>query len=206
MAFLFPRPSISVLALIFVGLGSFLLDQSSKQLAHTELLVWQDENNIDLYQGKLSQLFSWGERRSGDDYFAFNLHYSRNKGAAFSMLSDMPDAYRDPFFYLITIIATVMIAFYLKGTLPHQQFSRYGLVMILSGAWGNCTDRFFRGYVVDFLDAEWQILGWRHDFAIFNVADVAINIGVACLLVDMLREWRLERQKKKASEKTIEAV
>ena len=65
--------------------------------------------------------------------------------------------------------------------------TRFGLIMILSGAIGNFIDRLRWGYVVDFIDVEWRVLGWQHDFAIFNVADVAINIGVICYILDIMR-------------------
>ena len=64
------------------------------------------------------------------------------------------------------------------------------MVLILSGALGNFLDRLTLGYVIDFIDVEWQILGWRHDFAVFNVADIAINIGVLFFIADIVREWR----------------
>ena len=55
--------------------------------------------------------------------------------------------------------------------------------MILGGAAGNLVDRARQGYVVDFVDAYWK--GWH--FWAFNVADAAINVGVALLVIDLFR-------------------
>jgi len=58
-----------------------------------------------------------------------------------------------------------------------------GLALIIGGAAGNLVDRARQGYVVDFVDAYWH--GWH--FWAFNVADAAITVGVAVLILDLLR-------------------
>lgn len=171
------------IALVLVFLGSVTLDQVSKVQMHSELLEWENERDTDQYLGKREELFVLGSRDA--TYVAFGWQYSRNKGAAFSMFSTLDDFYRVPMFHAITMLAIVLIYFYLRSTPVHHVLTRYGLVMVLSGALGNFIDRIIRGYVVDFIDVEWRVFGWRHDFAIFNVADVAINIGVICLLLDI---------------------
>ena len=62
-------------------------------------------------------------------------------------------------------------------------WARAGLALILGGAAGNLLDRARQGYVVDFVDAYWR--GWH--FWAFNVADAAITVGVAILILDLLR-------------------
>ena len=64
-----------------------------------------------------------------------------------------------------------------------HRWARAGLALILGGAAGNLLDRARQGYVVDFVDVYWR--GWH--FWAFNVADAAITVGVAILIVDLLR-------------------
>ncbi|MGE0174836.1 MAG: signal peptidase II [Oligoflexales bacterium] len=173
------------LALVFVG--AVALDQVTKAHAQKSLLVYSDPTNLDFFQGKSYPVGSVG-KDSPDTSFWVNLkwQYSRNRGAAFSMLSELRDSVRVPFFYGVTVLAVIVIAFYLRSTPFHHHFTRVGLIMILSGAVGNFLDRLQHGYVIDFVDVDWNILGWQHDFAIFNVADVCINVGLIFILLDML--------------------
>jgi signal peptidase II len=195
------------LALVFIGVVG--LDQVSKIHAHSSLLVWEDPQDADLYRGGRSPVFAVGQKYAEPGavpfFFQMQFQYSRNRGAAFSMLSDLPDKVRVPFFYAVTAIAVVLIGFYLRSTPAVHHLTRLGLVMILSGAIGNFLDRLTRGYVVDFIDTEWNILGWQHNFAIFNVADVAINIGVAMLLIEMLFQWIKERRHLRQTGATVAA-
>ena len=63
-----------------------------------------------------------------------------------------------------------------------ERLARFGLSLILGGAFGNLIDRAFAGHVVDFVDIYW---GSSHFWA-FNVADAAITIGAALVLLDMI--------------------
>jgi signal peptidase II len=64
----------------------------------------------------------------------------------------------------------------------HQLVARLGLALIIGGAAGNLLDRIVAGSVVDFVDVYWQ----THHFWAFNVADSAITVGVAIMILDML--------------------
>jgi signal peptidase II len=66
-----------------------------------------------------------------------------------------------------------------RGTSP---FLAGGLALVLGGALGNAIDRIRLGYVVDFIHFHWD----RAYFPAFNVADSAITVGAACLLLDAL--------------------
>jgi signal peptidase II len=184
--------------LILVSLVS--LDQYSKRQVQENMIFYQDGEDIDLYQGKKDVVFTLGERKSRPSfeeyYFGLNLHYSRNKGAAFTMFSKMPDHLRIPFFNTLTVVAVVVIFILFMRSKARSWCLRLGL----SGAIGNFLDRLLLGYVIDFIDVEWHFFGWKHDFAVFNVADVAINVGVGLFVIDILREWREEvRNEKNAS-------
>jgi signal peptidase II len=66
------------------------------------------------------------------------------------------------------------------GAIWGPRFTRWeqvGYGLILSGAFGNGIDRFAFGHVIDFIDIK------LINFAIFNVADVFINVGIVCLLI-----------------------
>ncbi len=182
------------LALGMVFLAALAMDQISKEHVQQTMIVWENPENTSQYRGARKDVFELGsmevEPGRNPTHVALNWQYSRNKGAAFSMLANLPDNVRVPFFFIITILAVLMIAYYLKITPLNQALARYGLALILSGAIGNFVDRLRHGYVVDFIAVEWDIFGWQHDFAIFNVADICINIGVACLLIDMLMQAR----------------
>lgn len=184
----------AVLALAFLAVVG--LDQVSKTHAQNTLLIYEDPQNIDIFQGGRVSIGSLGSDTVKPNetplYVGLKLSYSRNRGAAFSMLADLDDQYRIPFFYAVTLIAVILISFYLRSTPLHHYFTRFGLVMILGGAIGNFIDRLHYGYVVDFVDVDWNLFGWKHDFAIFNIADIAINVGVIFLILDMI----IHREKK----------
>jgi signal peptidase II len=191
-----------LIAVLMIFFGAVILDQVSKLHAQRDLVRWQDETNIRQYTGKSIPLGSVGTPRDPGPtnfYIGTALTYSRNTGAAFSMLADLDDRIRVPFFYAVTVIAVIAIFFFYRSTPSEHAFTRYGLVMIMAGAIGNFLDRVRWGYVVDFFDVHWDILGWRHDFAIFNVADVCINIGVIAYLIDAIRLWLKERREKSSA-------
>ncbi|AFZ22581.1 signal peptidase II [Cylindrospermum stagnale PCC 7417] len=102
----------------------------------------------------------------------FHFTYVTNTGAAFSLLSGKVEWLR----WLSLGVSLVLIAIAAFGpTLSLWDQLGYGL--ILGGAIGNGIDRFVLGYVVDFLD--FRLI----NFAVFNVADSFISIGIVCLLI-----------------------
>jgi signal peptidase II len=120
----------------------------------------------------------------------FSITYLRNRGAAFSFLSDA--SWRLPFFLIATVIAVIAILVAFKKLRDDQRFAAVSLTMILAGAVGNLIDRVRMGEVIDFLDVYWK----SHHWPAFNVADSAICVGVAMLALDMFRE---EKRLKKES-------
>jgi len=121
----------------------------------------------------------------------FSLTYLRNRGAAFSFLSDA--SWRLPFFLIATVIAVIAILVAFKKLRDDQRFAAVSLTLILAGAVGNLIDRVRLGEVIDFLDVYWR----NHHWPAFNVADSAICVGVALLAFDMFKEER--RLKKESS-------
>lgn len=102
----------------------------------------------------------------------FDLSYVENRGASFGMLSGMR--------WLLSVIS-VGVALALGAWLGRltRPFAATGVAFIIGGALGNLYDRLAYGYVVDFLDFSGLHFPW-----VFNVADMAINVGIAFLLLD----------------------
>ncbi|WP_416401806.1 signal peptidase II [Alicycliphilus denitrificans] len=131
-----------------------------------------------------------GYYRLGDATYVtsfFNIVRAHNTGAAFSFLADAGGWQR----WLFTGIAVATAAFILWQLRAHpgQRLFCFALSSILGGAIGNVVDRLQHGYVVDFLD--FHLRGWH--FPAFNVADTAITVGAACLILDELLRVRRER-------------
>ena len=117
----------------------------------------------------------------------FNLVRVHNSGAAFSFLAGA-SGWQRWFFTGIGIGAALLIVWLLKSHAGQKLFS-LALACILGGAIGNVIDRVMYGYVVDFLD--FHYLGWH--FPAFNIADSAITVGAACLVLDELLRVRRAR-------------
>jgi signal peptidase II len=112
----------------------------------------------------------------------FDLTRVHNTGTAFGFMNATDFPFKTVILACIAIGALAALAMY-AATLPgHQWLARIGLALILGGAAGNLIDRIAAGYVVDFVDLYWS--GWH--FWAFNVADAAITVGVAFMILDLL--------------------
>jgi signal peptidase II len=112
---------------------------------------------------------------------------AHNSGAAFSFLAGA-SGWQRWFFTVIGVLAAGLILWLLKSHAGQRLFA-FSMACILGGAIGNVIDRVRFGYVVDFLDFHWH--GWH--FPAFNVADSAITVGAACLILDELLRVRRGR-------------
>jgi signal peptidase II len=105
-----------------------------------------------------------------------------NTGAAFGMLDLVDFPFKTVVMTLVATAALAGLALY-AGSLPvEQRLSRIGLAFVIGGAGGNLIDRIVTGYVLDFVDVYWR--DWH--FWAFNVADAAITVGVAMMILDLL--------------------
>lgn len=121
----------------------------------------------------------------------FNIVRAHNTGAAFSFLAGA-SGWQRWFFVGLGIAASLFIVWMLRRH-PEQTLFCFAVSMILGGALGNVIDRLLHGYVVDFLDFHFQFLSPLFPgghFPSFNVADSAITVGAACLILDELRRVR----------------
>jgi signal peptidase II len=111
-----------------------------------------------------------------------DLTHVQNTGAAFGLLNAADFPYKPLVMIGIAAIALVAIAAYATQLGFHERLARFGLSLILGGAFGNLIDRAVAGHVVDFVDVYW---GTSHFWA-FNVADAAITMGAVLVLLDMI--------------------
>ncbi|MEP5568062.1 MAG: signal peptidase II [Halioglobus sp.] len=151
------RNGVQVWRWYLLALVMILLDQYTKTLA-TESLTY----------ARPVQVFPW-----------FNLTLQHNTGAAFSFLSDA-GGWQRWFFTVVALVISVALAVWLFIAPRAHWLLSLSLALILGGAIGNVWDRIALGYVVDFLSVHYQ--GWY--FPAFNIADSAITVGAACMLLD----------------------
>jgi signal peptidase II len=105
-----------------------------------------------------------------------------NVGAAFSFLASASGWQRWVFIGLACVVSIGIIIWLLKLPRGSHALLTAGLALVLGGALGNVIDRIRLGYVIDFIHFHWD----RAYFPAFNVADSAITVGAACLLLDAL--------------------
>ena len=153
----------------------------------------------------------WAEKRLAeyptfitiiDNHLMFVL--AKNKGGAWGLLQGESENVRRPFFLLVSVAAIAFIVTLYRRLQPRQYALKWGLPLVLGGALGNVFDRIRYGYVIDFIDyrADWikkgnelfQKYSPKHivtdHWPTFNVADIAICVGVALMAIDMLTSRR----------------
>ena len=107
-----------------------------------------------------------------------NLHYIRNTGAAFGFLSGSHEGFRIPFFILVSSVAIGIILFLFYKLEESEVMMPVALSLVLGGAIGNLIDRIRLREVIDFIFFHYKAF----QYPSFNVADIAITVGVALLV------------------------
>ena len=107
----------------------------------------------------------------------FSITYVQNTGAAWSIMEGQMW-----FFYIITVVALLVMIYIFKDTKEHQWWLRMAVILLIAGTLGNFIDRVAFQYVRDFLD--FIILGY--DFPVFNVADISLCVGVGMVALETL--------------------
>ncbi len=115
----------------------------------------------------------------------FNLRLMHNTGAAFSILNGAGGWQRWLFIALALTISTVLVV-WIRAVGRQNVWLALALSLVLGGALGNVWDRIILGYVVDFIDVYYA--GWH--WPTFNVADSAICVGAALLIIDSFRSGK----------------
>lgn len=155
---------------IWLAVVVVVLDQLTKYIATTSLILYKPV--------AVMPMFNWT--------------LMHNTGAAFSFLHDA-GGWQRWFFAIIAIVVSTVIVLWIKRLQQHEKWQAVALALILGGAVGNVIDRIWLGYVVDFIEVYYQQWSWPA----FNIADSAICIGVAMIIIDSIREYRTERQNNK---------
>lgn len=163
------RPGLRWLLLVIVVVAMAGLDQVSKAWAHGDLV--RAGGTVKLY---------------GAGQFLAAFTYVRNPGAAWGLLARADESFRRPFFLVVSLLAIALICYLYARLHRVQRAAMLALALVLAGATGNFIDRLRYGFVVDFIDLRYGHLRWPT----FNVADIAISVGVGLLLLDMLLERR----------------
>jgi signal peptidase II len=170
------RPTPSYAFLVLVSLSTLAADLGSKTWA---------EHRLDGYPGILEV---WKNHLA--------LILARNRGGAWGLLQSTSENVRRPFFLLVSVAAIAFIMTLYRRLQPHQRALQWGLPLVLGGALGNVFDRIRYGHVIDFIDAH---IG-EHHWPTFNVADIAICVGVGLMAVDMFTSKRGRAPVLRASE------
>lgn len=178
-----PRPSPSFLAVVSVL--SLAADVVTK--------LWA-EKRLEGYPAYINVI---------DDHLMFIL--ARNPGGAWGLFQGQSENVRRPFFLLVSVAAIAFIVTLYRRLQPNQRALKWGLPLVLGGALGNVFDRIRYGYVIDFIDYRADWLHKANEFVqkrflpkhvvtdhwpTFNVADIAICVGVGLMAVDMLTARR----------------
>lgn len=136
------------------------------------------------------------------DHLTLTIAY--NKGGAWGLLQDAAETVRRPFFFAVSVLAVLFIVSLYSKLGRGQKTLMWGLPLVLGGALGNLSDRITRSSVIDFIDfrAEWVLAmnnaiakavphwGLTDHWPTFNVADIAICIGVGLMAIDMFTARR----------------
>ena len=121
-----------------------------------------------------------------DNFFYFT--YAHNTGAAWGMLAG-----KISLFLIVSVVAAIGIIYYFMKSESYQKLTRFGLVLVFGGLIGNLIDRLAFGYVRDFID----FIIFGYNFPIFNVADMAITIGMALVILEIgieeYKTWKLSK-------------
>lgn len=146
---------------IAVVIAVVVFDQATKALIAQSLALHE---SIDVIPGLLS------------------LTRVHNTGAAFGIMNAVEFPFKTAVMSLVALLALGGVGWFAATVPLSDRLARVGIAGVAGGAIGNLIDRTTLGYVLDFVDAYWR--GWH--FWAFNVADAAITVGGALIILDML--------------------
>jgi signal peptidase II len=152
------RPFLFLLGAITIPV--ILLDQATKLFVQAHMALYESIAIVPNY---------------------LDITYALNPGAAFSMLADAPPWVRKAFLLSMAIAAIIVLTVLIVKS-ERVSINSVAFALILGGAAGNLIDRAIRGRVIDFMRAHYYDL----NYPVFNVADSAITIGVALIVLTSL--------------------
>ncbi|MDM7997708.1 MAG: signal peptidase II [Acidobacteriota bacterium] len=118
------------------------------------------------------------------------LSYWENSGVAFGLFDSVVSVWKPYVLAAMAVVAVTVVVIYSLHLPPERRLLHVALAVLTGGILGNFVDRLLRGYVVDFIDFHiHDIFTWPT----FNVADSAITIGIALLLIDTVLNPAVEK-------------
>lgn len=163
--------------------------------SRTSMWTWLGISAIWVLLDQITKVLILRNFKLGDAVYVtdfFNIVRAHNTGAAFSFLADAGGWQR--WIFIGISVAVVIFIIVMLRSHPGQKLFSFALSSILAGAVGNnLIDRPLHGYVVDFLDFHWDFLARVFPgghFPAFNVADTAISLGAAALILDEILRVR----------------
>jgi signal peptidase II len=121
-----------------------------------------------------------------------NLLHTSNPGVAFGLFADSENPWRGPVLIAFSVVVIGMLIWLLASGRAGGRLGECGLALILGGALGNVLDRFLHHRVTDFIDF---YLG-RYHWYTFNIADSAIVVGAALVVLELFRDARHPTQER----------
>ena len=171
-----------------VGVLSLVADQATKAWARADLPMQGVGCRIpdDLTSGRCV-----GKPVTLIDGF-WDWRLSMNPGSAFGFLAGQ-GAFARWFFTLVGIGAVIGMVMMLRKARRDQKVLHWALGLVIGGALGNLIDRIFFGVVTDFILWHYH----THEWPVFNVADVALVVGVGLMFIDIQKENKRDKRSKK---------
>ena len=120
------------------------------------------------------------------EWVRFTFIYNMNGAFGLSPAALLPVLNNKLFFTTFTLAAGTLVVWLYFRAEPRERWTRIGLTLIIAGALGNLIDRVRLGHVLDFIDCDFPDFIMER-FAIFNVADSCITVGIALLVILTLR-------------------
>jgi signal peptidase II len=117
------------------------------------------------------------------------LSYWENSGVAFGLFNDLAATWKPYVLAGMAIIAVIAMVAYSLRVPAGRKLLRLALAIVIGGILGNFVDRVLRGAVIDFIDFHLQD---KFYWPTFNIADSAITIGIALILIDTVKNPALE--------------
>jgi signal peptidase II len=151
---------VPMMLLALVTIPALILDQASKLYLSSHLALYQIVPIIP----------NW-----------FDITFTLNPGAAFSLFVNLPAWFRGGLLVGLSI-AAIIVLLTMISKVRELGMNSIAMALILGGAIGNLIDRLWRGEVVDFIHVHY----YSHSYPVFNLADSAISVGVALILIHSL--------------------
>jgi signal peptidase II len=164
-------------SLAFIALGALAADQVSKYAVEryvVERPIGTDSPHVTIIPGMV------------------NLVRTSNAGVAFGLGADSQAPWMAPLLILFSLAVICLLVWLLATNRAGGRLGQCGLALILGGAAGNVLDRVLRHSVTDFID--FHIAGYH--WYTFNLADSAIVIGAALVVLELFRDWHHPSQER----------